>query len=87
MKPHYENICALCSGVIEGRPVRCVGGVAHRDCLDRLGEPEGLLEFASAFPGVLLEFLDEHRSDDFLDDFWTAFREEHLADAERWATS
>lgn len=81
-----EDICAICGEAIEGRSVRCVGGVAHEDCLDALGERGWLLRYARNHPNSMLNWLDDHMSDDFLDEFWKVFREDFQMDIERWAT-
>lgn len=81
------DVCAICGGVIEGRSTSCSGGVAHESCLDELKEPKEQLHYMRCFPNVLLNWLDDHLSDDFLNEFWAEFRDDYGAEIERWATS
>ena len=85
--PNRMDICAYCGQVIDERSYACGRGRVHGSCLDAMKEPAALLAFIKDNLECVTEFLDEHRSDDFLNEFWTAFREDYGLDIERWATS
>lgn len=81
------DVCAICGETIEGRSISCSGGVAHESCLDELEEPKEQLHYMRCYPNVLLNWLDDHLSDDNLNGFWKAFGDDHKSEIERWATS
>lgn len=70
-----------------GRGIRCAGELVHDDCLDDIQDPENELKYMNAYPNTLLEFLREHRADDFLNEFWGVFWDENMVDIERWSVS
>ena len=79
--------CKYCGEIIEGRGIRCAGELVHDDCLDDIQDPENELRYMNAYPNTLLEFLMEHRADDFLNEFWGVFWDENMVDIERWSVS
>ena len=79
--------CKYCGEIIEGRGIRCAGELVHEDCLDDIQDPENVLKFVQAYPDTLLEFLREHRADDFLNEFWRALWDDNMTQIERWSVS
>lgn len=81
------DVCAVCRSPIEGRSYQCGKGVVCERCLDEIKEPKSILSYIRDNAGDVVEFLNEHMSDDFMDAFWTAFRDDYEIEIERWATS
>lgn len=81
------DVCAVCGSPIEGRRYQCGKGVVCEHCLDEIKEPKNLLAYIRDNAEDVVEFLLEHMSDDFLDEFWSAFRDDYEIEIERWATS
>lgn len=80
--------CKYCGEIIENNSgVRCFGELVHADCREDIQGPDNLVKHMEAYPENLVQFVREHKSDSFMDEFFKAFFDENMVDIERWSVS